>query len=660
MWETLEMASPTKVFLNPPYSTCGDHTSIERLAVTVWSRPTDMALEIASRIADLIRNRQSEGRRCVLGLATGSTPIGIYAELIRMHREDGLSFSNVTTFNLDEYWPMAPNGPQSYRRFMQEQLFDHVNIDLAQTHVPDGTVAATDAAESCAQYEAKIRGAGGIDLQLLGVGRTGHIGFNEPGSPRESRTRLIVLDRVTRSDSASDFFGEEQVPIRALTMGIGTILESRQLILMALGEAKAPIVQRVVEGAISGHIPATFLQDHPCVEVHLDRPAAAQLQRERTPWVSRSVEWTPAVIRHAVVWLSGHTKKAILKLTVEDYNENHLQDLVAREGSAHAINLSVFRDLQETITGWPGGKPRDRKQAGDIDRARDAIFPKRVLVFSPHPDDDVISMGGTLIRLSEQSHEVHVAYQTSGSIAVSDEEARRFLDFVQDYSISFDANGVDRSAKQMIDLLHATKPSDPDAPEIQRLKSIIRREEAKSAARVCGIDGKRLHFLDLPFYETGRVRKKPITDADVAIVVGLLRAIKPHQVYAAGDLSDPHGTHRCCLAAVFAALDQVRGDAWCANTPIETLLYRGAWQEWGIEAIDIAVPLSPDEVSRKRRAIFRHQSQKDRPLFPGADDREFWQRAEARNKATAATYDALGLAEYEAIEAFVVWNGVHT
>lgn len=616
-----------------------------------------MALAIAIRIADLIRQRQKENRRCVLGLATGSTPIGIYTELIRMHQDEGLSFKNVTTFNLDEYWPMHPSGPQSYHLFMREQLFDHVDIDPSCTHIPDGAVSADGAAASCAAYEAKIRAAGGIDLQILGVGRTGHIGFNEPGSPRASRTRLIVLDRVTRNDSASDFFGEEQVPIRALTMGIGTILESKQIILMALGEAKAPIVAKLVEGPISEQIPATFLQAHPSVEVHLDRPAAAHLQREQTPWVSHSVEWTPTMIRQAVVWLSGHTKKAILKLTAEDYNENNLQDLVARNGSAHDINLIVFRDLQETITGWPGGKPRDRKQAGDIDRPRDEIFPKRVLIFSPHPDDDVISMGGTLIRLSDQGHEVHVAYQTSGSIAVSDEEARRFLDFVRDYSKSFDASNMDHSARKMIEVLSETKPSDPDAPEIQRLKSIIRREEAKSATRVCGVAGERLHFLDLPFYETGRVRKKPITAADIDIVVKSLRAIQPQQVYAAGDLSDPHGTHRCCLAAVFAALDIVRNDTWYKQSPIETLLYRGAWQEWGIEAIDMAVPLSPDEVARKRRAIFRHQSQKDRPLFPGADDREFWQRAEARNKATAAKYDALGLAEYEAIEAFVVWNG---
>jgi len=640
-----------------PFSGPSDSGMCERLPISVWSRPGDMALAIAIRIADLIRQRQKENRRCVLGLATGSTPIGIYDELIRMHQNEGLSFKNVTTFNLDEYWPMNPSGPQSYHLFMREQLFDHVDIDLSCTHVPDGMVSADGAAASCLAYEAKIRAAGGIDLQILGVGRTGHIGFNEPGSPRASRTRLIVLDRVTRNDSASDFFGEEQVPIRALTMGIGTILESKQIILMALGEAKAPIVAKLVEGPISEQIPATFLQAHPSVEVHLDRPAAAHLERERTPWVSRSVDWTPTMIRQAVVWLSGHTKKAILKLTAEDYNENHLQDLVARNGSAHDINLIVFRDLQETITGWPGGKPRDRKQAGDIDRPRDEIFPKRVLIFSPHPDDDVISMGGTLIRLSDQGHEVHVAYQTSGSIAVSDEEARRFLDFVRDYSKSFDTTNIDHSARKMIEVLTATKPSDPDAPEIQRLKSIIRREEAKSAARVCGVGEERLHFLDLPFYETGRVRKKPITDADVDIVVKSLRAIQPHQVYAAGDLSDPHGTHRCCLAAVFAALDVVRSDLWCKQAPIETLLYRGAWQEWGIEAIDMAVPLSPDEVARKRRSIFRHQSQKDRPLFPGADDREFWQRSEARNKATAAKYDALGLAEYEAIEAFVVWNG---
>ena len=629
----------------------------ERLPVIVWSRPGDMAQSIAGRIAALIRERHAQGKQCVLGLATGSSPLGVYGELIKMHRNDGLSFANVTTFSLDEYWPMRPDATQSYRRFMNEHLFDHVDIDLARTNVPDGTVTADGAAEHCAQYEAAIRAAGGIDLQLLGVGRTGHIGFNEPGSPQSSRTRLIVLDRITRSDSASDFFGEEQVPVRALTMGVATILQARSIVLMALGEAKAPIIQRVVEGAISPHIPATFLQDHPCVEVHLDRPAAAHLEREMTPWVSRRVEWDAPMIRKAVVWLSGHAKKAILKLTAEDYNENHLQDLIARHGSAHDINLIVFRDLQETITGWPGGKPADRKQAGDIDRPRDAIFPKRVLIFSPHPDDDAISMGGTLIRLNDQGHCVHIAYQTSGSIAVSDEEARRFLDFVEDYDKSFNPLHDGVAAARMIETLRATRPSDPDAPEIQRLKSLIRREEAKSAARVCGVGGERLHFLDLPFYETGRVRKKPITDADIDIVVNLLRDVKPHQVYAAGDLSDPHGTHRCCLAAVFAALDRVGGDGWFVKSPIETLLYRGAWQEWGIEAIDLAVPLSPDEVARKRRAIFRHQSQKDRPLFPGADDREFWQRAESRNRATAATYDALGLAEYEAMEAFVVWDG---
>ena len=639
-----------------PHSDPSQSGSHEKLPVWIWKRPSDLSTAVARRIADLIRERTQQQRRCVLGLATGSTPLGIYGELIRMHREEGLSFANVTTFNLDEYWPMAADAPQSYRRFMRENLFDHLDIDPANTHVPDGTVSAEDAAAHCARYEAEIRAAGGIDLQLLGIGRSGHIGFNEPGSPKTSRTRLIVLDRVTRNDSASDFFGEEQVPLRALTMGVGSILQSRHIVLMALGEAKAPIVQQMVEGDVSEQIPATFLQQHASVEVHLDRPAAANLERQRTPWVSRVIPWTTENVRQAVIWLSIHTRKPILKLTAEDYNENHLQDLIAQHGRAYDINLAVFRDLQETITGWPGGKPRERKQSGDIDRPRDAIFPKRVLIFSPHPDDDVISMGGTLIRLNDQGHEVHIAYQTSGSIAVSDEEAMRFLDFVGDYSTLFHAV-ADQQSERLKAILCATGASDPDAPDIQRLKSLIRREEAKSAARICGVPGSRLHFLDLPFYETGRVRKKPITVADIDIIVAALREIRPHQVYAAGDLSDPHGTHRCCLAAVFAALDIVRTDDEFVRAPIETLLYRGAWQEWGIEAIDLAVPLSPDEVARKRRAIFRHQSQKDRPLFPGADDREFWQRAESRNCATAQAYDKLGLAEYEAMEAFVVWNG---
>lgn len=635
------------------------HERNERIALTVWEDPGDAARHVAREIAALVRSRAAEGRECVLGLATGATPVGVYDELARLHAQEGLSFANVTTFNLDEYWPMPPDALQSYRRFMQEHLFDRVDLDPRRTHLPDGTVAERDVAAMCARYEEMIAQSGGIDLQLLGIGRTGHIGFNEPGSARHSRTRLITLDRVTRKDAASDFFGEEHVPARAVTMGVGTILAARRIVMLAFGEGKSAVVQRVVEGPVSGHVPATFLQEHPQVHVHLDRAAAAQLVRERSPWQVGDVRWEGRMPRKAVVWLSSEVRKPILKLTNEDYNEHDLQDLLALHGRAYDINLDVFRDLQETLTGWPGGKPSDRKLAGDIDRPRDRIFPKRVLVFSPHPDDDVISMGGTLIRLADQGHEVHVAYQTSGNIAVTDAEALRFLDFATELSsmFGFDARGPGRLEIEAARALRAKEPGSIDPADVQRVKALIRRGEAKSAAAVCGVPEERLHFMDLPFYETGRVRKRPLGAEDIALTVRLLREIRPHQVYAAGDLSDPHGTHRMCLGAVLKAMQVCARDTWVAECMPETWLYRGAWQEWPVESIDMAVPLSPDELARKRKAIFRHQSQKDRPLFPGADDREFWQRAEERNRATAAAYDSLGLPQYEAVEAFVLWDG---
>jgi glucosamine-6-phosphate deaminase len=512
-----------------------------------------------------------------------------------------------------------------------------------------------------------IREAGGIDLQLLGIGRTGHVGFNEPGSARDSRTRLITLDRVTRMDAASDFFGEVNVPRKAITMGVGTILGARRIRLLAFGEHKAGIIRRAVEGEVTAAVAASFLQSHPGAGVLLDEAAAAELTRRKTPWLLGPIEqfgltWDAAMTRRAVIWLAQRTAKAILKLTDEDYNEAGLQDLLSARGGAYEINIEVFRALSRTITGWPAGKPPPTPSlaapgSGPHARAGEE-YPRRVVLFSPHPDDDVISMGGTLIRLCEQGHEVHVAYQTSGNIAVWDESALRHIDFVRELALAFPRLGADmaqRLEESISEFLERKKPGTVDAPELQRVKGLIRRTEARAAARYSGVPNQRIHFLDLPFYETGRVRKKPIGEDDVRIVAQLLEQIRPHQVYAAGDLSDPHGTHRVCLDAVQRALAGLAGRPWAAGCSV--WLYRGAWQEWGAHEIEMAVPLAPDEVARKRTAIFKHESQKDRALFPGpSDPREFWQRAEDRNRATAALYDALGLAEYEAIEGFVRWH----
>ena len=628
----------------------------ERIPLAVYDHGGLASKAVASQIAELIRAKQAAGDACVLGLATGSTPTGVYAELVRMHREEGLSFANVHSFNLDEYYPMDPVAIQSYRRFMNEHLFDHIDIAPDHVHIPDGTVDESQVAEHCAAYERAIEQAGGIDLQLLGIGRTGHIGFNEPGSGRHSRTRLISLDRVTRADAASDFFGIEHVPRRAITMGVQTILQARRVILMAFGEAKAEVVRRAVEEPIHDAIAASYLQDHPDVSFVLDHAAADRLTRYASPWVVGPVVWSPEVRREAVLWLAQKSSKAILKLTDEDYNENHLQDLLAEHGPAEKINLEVFRYMQRTITGWPGGKPAERKQDGDLDRPGDEIFPKRVLIFSPHPDDDVISMGGTLIRLVDQGHDVHVAYQVSGAIAVFDDDAIRFADFAADFNAMFD---IDRRQSTRIEqhierFLKGKQPGEVDSPEVQKLKALIRRGEARAATRSCGLSDGNLHFLDMPFYETGTVRKKPLGEQDIQIVTDLLREVKPHQIYAAGDLSDPHGTHRTCLASIAQALGRVKEEPWFADCAV--WLYRGAWQEWDPPMIDMAVPISPRELDRKKHAIFKHESQKDRAMFPGSDQREFWQRAEDRNRGTAKLYDRLGLAEYEAVEGFARWE----
>jgi glucosamine-6-phosphate deaminase len=638
----------------------------ERIAVSVHSSSAHASRAVAAEIAALIRQRAEQNRMAVLGLATGSTPQGVYEELVRLHEHEHLSFRNVITFNLDEYWPMQPDELQSYRRFMREYLFDHVDIDPRHAHMPDGTVPRDRLAGHCEEYERRIHEAGGIDIQVLGVGRTGHVGFNEPGSPRDSRTRLITLDRVTRMDAASDFFGEWNVPRQAITMGVGTILEARKIILLAFGEHKASIIRKAVEGEVTPAIAASFLQQHAAARMMLDPAAAAELTRFKTPWLLGPVEqfgrqWDIATTREAVIWLAQSLNKPILKLTNEDYNEHGLQDLLTARGGrrgAYDMNLEVFRALQKTITGWPGGKPAK----SDAPASNQDVFPKRIVVFSPHPDDDVISMGGTLIRLCEQGHDVHVAYQTSGNIAVWDESALRHADFVREVAAEF---GVAADAAATIErriehFIAEKKAGQIDSRELQKIKALIRRTEARAAARYSGVDPSNIHFLDLPFYETGRVRKKPIGDDDVMIVTELLERVQPHQVYAAGDLSDPHGTHRVCLSIIAQALMRLsqgvsHDGRWLNQCTV--WLYRGAWQEWSPAEIDVAVPLSPDELRRKRIAIFKHESQKDYALFPGpSDQREFWQRAEDRNRHTAQVYDRLGLAEYEAIEAFVRWR----
>ncbi|HZW11513.1 MAG TPA: glucosamine-6-phosphate deaminase [Phycisphaerales bacterium] len=639
----------------------------EKMAVTVHPSSGAASRAVATEIAELIRARAAAGRRAVLGLATGSTPCGVYEELVRLHREEGLSFANVVTFNLDEYWPMQPESLQSYRRFMREYLFDRVDIDPANAHVPDGVIPFEQVRPSCEEYEAAIRDSGGIDIQVLGIGRTGHIGFNEPGSGRDSRTRLITLDRVTRMDAASDFFGEWNVPRKAVTMGVGTILDARRVIMLGFGEHKAPIIRRAVEGEVTPSVAASFLQQHPDAKVVLDPAAASELTRFRTPWLLGPVaelgrEWDTGLTKKAVIWLARELGKPILKLTEEDYNEHGLQELLSVRGTAYEINIEVFKALQRTITGWPGGKrgrPRFVAPKGVDDSNGPDEFPKRVIVFSPHPDDDVISMGGTFIRLCDQGHEVHVAYQTSGNIAVFDAAAERHADFVQEFCAAFGiGEGAERSgriAQEIQEFIRRKTPGEVDSPELRTIKGLIRRTEARAGAKFSGVRPENIHFLDMPFYETGKVKKKPLGEDDLRIVIDLMEQVRPQLVYAAGDLSDPHGTHRTCLAAITTAFHRMQDRPWMAGC--ELWLYRGAWQEWGPEEIDMAVPLSPAEVERKRMAIFKHESQKDRALFPGAwDTREFWQRAEERNRATAQVYDKLGLPEYQAIEGFVKWH----
>lgn len=606
--------------------------------IPLWVRPTPDAAArvVAHGIAQLIRAKAQLGESCVLGLATGSTPIPVYSELIRLHREEGLSFRNVTTFNLDEYYPCHAEDPSSYRRFMQEHLFNHIDIDPARTHVPNGGLSREQIPAHCAAYESAIRAVGGIDLQLLGIGRTGHIAFNEPGSSGSSRTRLVTLHATTLADNRR-LVSHVQIPLQALTMGVGTVLEARRIVLLAFGDHKRAIVRAAIEGPVTAAVPASYLQNHPAAIAVLDKAAAADLTRVHSPWLLGSLgfqglEWSDGMIRQAVIWLSQQTRKAILKLEDTDYAGNGLEELLATVGDAYTLNLRVFRYLQNTVSGWPAGRP----VAGQSVPA-----PKRVLVFSPHPDDDVISMGGTLARLAQQQHTVHIAYHVSGANAVSRDFLARQLDFLHEAGPLIGDLRLPESVEALPDDLR------------RRLAACIRRSEARSAAAAVGVPGERCHFLDLPFYDRPR---RTWNDEDVDIIRQLLVHLQPEQIYAAGDLADPHGTHRLCLECLEAAiqLETQAGAPW--TRVCEAWLYRGAWGEWSLHEIERAIPLSPAEVLRKRRAILRHQSQKDETPFPGNDGREFWQRAEDRTQQAATAYRQLGWAEYAALETFAHWS----
>jgi len=605
-----------------------------------------MAYEVALRVASLIKSHH--GRPVVLGLPTGSTPIGVYEHLIQMHREGGLDFSNVVTFNLDEYYPMAPDSLQSYHRFMHENFFKHVNIPASQIHIPKGDIAPEAVDDDCLAYEQAIRGAGGLDLILLGIGRSGHIGFNEPGSGPETRTRPVVLDEITRKDAASDFFGDDYVPREALTMGVGTILDAKEIILMATGEHKAPIVRRAVEEAPSPAVTASYLQIHANVTFYVDRAAANALTREKTPWLVRDIAWDLPMAKRAIIWLSEQLDKAILHLDAADFHRNHMHTLVYAYPDIDDLCLRVFEDLRKRIVyreGLPSGE--------------------RVIVFSPHPDDDVISMGGMLDKLVRNGNDVIVAYMTNGSVAVFDADVRRYLGFIEmshrEVGLTGEGLAAFRERKQRIlTFLDEKKAGQVDLEEVQKLKATIRYAEAIAGIEVMGLSDAHARFLDLPFYQTGRVRKNPIGEEDIRIVLELLRERSPHHIFVAGDLSDPHGTHRMCYVAVDEALKRYNAEiagsngGGAASVQPKVWLYRGAWQEWEIHQADVFMPMSKTDLARKIEAIFKHESQKDRAMFPGAyDEREFWQRARDRNTGTAQALNNLGLPEFYAAEAFV-------
>lgn len=621
-----------------------------RVPTLLFRNSGDASRHVALMIESLIRQNNSAGRSTVLGLATGSTPVGLYRELIKRHREAQLDFSRVVTFNLDEYYPMKPDDVHSYHAWMHANFFQHVNIRPENIHIPDGTLPPDKVDEYCDRYEGMIKRAGGIDIQILGIGRSGHIGFNEPGSTETSRTRLISLDSVTRRDAASGFFGIENVPHQALTMGVGTIMEARQIVLLAFGEHKAYILRPAVEMPPTPAVTASFLQEHKDVTFCVDEAAANELTAVRTPWEVGQVQWTPQNIRKAVVWLSLESKKPLLLLTDEDFRNHELYGLLREHGPAQKLARQVFDEMNSTICYDPGDS---LKAPGE---AKAAPLKKTVLCFSPHPDDDVISMGGTLIHLVGHGHTVHVAYMTSGNIAVFDHDALRFADFIAEFNkhAGIDPTKSKQVTDRISELLITKKPGERDTAEVLFIKGLIRSTEARAAALTVGIPPEQLHFMDMPFYRTGTITKMPIGPEDVKVTADLIRSIKPAQIYMAGDLSDPHGTHRLCADAILAAVTELHQE----GLNPEVWLYRGAWQEWEPHEVDRVVPINPDDMELKKQSIFKHQSQKDRAMFPGGtDEREFWQRAEQRNRHTASLYDLLGLPQFYALEGLVLWRG---
>lgn len=629
--------------------------SFEKIPIQIFPSLIEGSVAVANQVAALIREKQKLNQPCVLGLSTGNSPKAVYAELVRLHKLEGLSFSNVITFNLDEYYPIDKDAFQSYNRFMKVHLFDHVDIDLANTHIPDGEIAKNQIKTYAEEYEKKIEAVGGIDIQILGIGTNGHIGFNEPGSTIHSKTRLTALDNSTRIANLYEFSNISQVPRLAITMGISTILKAKKIILLAWGQTKASVVQKAVEENVTELIPSSILQLHnDCVFV-LDEAASQELTRFKSPWLAGDINWTPALVKKALIHTALKVGKPLLSLTNNDYMDNGIGELLVDRGDAYEINLEVYYMLRNSITGWPGGKPN-----ADLPDhpERSVPYPKTCLIFSPHPDDDIISMGGTFQRLHDQGHYVHVAYQTSGNIAVTDEFVTRFLDFAVGFENMFGINS--KKSEEMLNqartYLKEKKGNKLDTPEIRAIKGLIRRCEAKATCRYVGIPDENAHFQDLPFYETGAIEKRPMGEEDIQLTIQLLRKIKPHQVFCAGDLADPHGTHKVCLEIVFESIKRIAadGDAWIQDCRV--WLYKGAWQEWDISEIEMAIPMSPDQVMKKRYGIFIHQSQKDMVPFQGSDNREFWQRAEDRNSHTANVYAQLGMTKYAAMEAFVRWK----
>lgn len=616
----------------------------EKLPVTIFKEQPEASKLILDAIIAKSNEKAKEGKKCVLALAASSACIQIYDDMVKAYEAGKLSFKSIEIFSMDEYYPLDRNELQSHYRFFKEYLFDLVDIPEENIHCLQSN-KMDNVLEYCASFEKEIEKAGGIDILI-----TSNMGMNEPGSPYNSKTRQITLNYTSRVAAASDFFGVEYVPHHAITMGIDTILKARKIYYLAWGEGKAGSIKKLVEGNVTDQVPASYLQSHDNVDIFIDEAASVSLTRVETPWLTQKCEWTDYLTRKSVFWLCKKLDKPILKLTDRDYNDNGMSDLITEKGSASSINIKVFNDLQHTISGWPGGKPN----ADDSTRPERALpYPKRVIVFSPHPDDDVISMGGTVARLSQQGHELHMAYQVSGNIAVFDHDVVRYLDFIRESSdiYGFNPAKADEIYKRVVEELKKKHPGEADPMDVRMIKTNIRRSEARAACRYLGIPDERVHFLELPFYETGGVKKKPLGREDIEIVKNLIKSVKPHQIFAAGDLSDPHGTHRVCFLAIIAACNELKNEEWFKDCRV--WMYRGAWQEWDVADAEMAVPLSPEEVEIKREAIFRHQSQKDRPLFPGSDKREFWQRAEERNHNTAILYDKLGMAEYQAIELFV-------